>query len=94
METRRTVIDTRGYSCPIPLAMVSRKMHSLKEGETLEVLFDDAAFRKELEAWCAETGMPLLIMKMRKPLSGSGREGRRIQEKGDAGFHQVHTARR
>jgi TusA-related sulfurtransferase len=56
METRRTVIDTRGYSCPIPLAMVSRKMHSLKEGETLEVLFDDAAFRKELEAWCAETG--------------------------------------
>ncbi len=56
MDFQKPVIDTRGYSCPIPLAMVSRKMHELSEGETLEVIFEDAGFKKEMEIWCTDTG--------------------------------------
>jgi len=56
MQTFEKVVDTRGYSCPIPITMVSKKMNKLSEGETVEVLFDDPGFSKELETWCAETG--------------------------------------
>ncbi len=56
----KTVVDTRGYSCPIPLAMVSRKMHGINEGDAAIVVSDDEGFRKELELWCAETGNTFL----------------------------------
>ena len=56
----KTIVDTRGYSCPIPLAMVSRKMHGIDEGDTAIVISDDESFRKELELWCAETGNTFL----------------------------------
>ncbi|HNU90370.1 MAG TPA: sulfurtransferase TusA family protein [Spirochaetota bacterium] len=56
----RAVIDTRGYTCPIPLAMVSRKMNGMDEGESAVIISDDAGFRRELEIWCAETGNAFL----------------------------------
>ncbi|HSV98300.1 MAG TPA: sulfurtransferase TusA family protein [Spirochaetota bacterium] len=66
MQILEKLVDTRGYSCPIPIAMVSRKMHHLAEGDTVTVVFDDAGFRKELEAWCAETGNAFIDYKLEK----------------------------
>ncbi len=56
MVKEKKIIDTRGYQGPVPLAMTSRGMHGMAEGEFVKVLFDDAAFKKELRRWCRETG--------------------------------------
>ncbi len=49
-------VDTRGYQGPIPLAMTSRGMRGMAEGEIAVILFDDSSFERELRGWCAETG--------------------------------------
>jgi len=59
MNEKHTV-DTRGYMCPIPVSMVSRKMNSLVTGEHLTVLADDADFKNDISRWCYETGNRLI----------------------------------
>lgn len=56
MVKERKIIDTRGYHSPIPLAMASRGMHGMAEGEIVSILFDDDAFQMDLRGWCRETG--------------------------------------
>ena len=49
MEKKTTRIDTSGYSCPINLAMVSRKLKGLEIGDTLEVISDEPEFKKQIK---------------------------------------------
>ena len=60
MEKNENIIDTSGYSCPITLAMVSRKMKSLDIGDTLKVISDDPDFKKQINTWSYETGNQLV----------------------------------
>jgi TusA-related sulfurtransferase len=68
METQMNVIDTSGYSCPIPLAMISRKLKTIAVGDTLKVISDDSEFKKEIKIYVS------LIQK------GSGFKGETIIE--------------
>jgi len=60
MQKKNYTVDTSGYSCPIPLAMVSRKLKKIQVGETLEVISDDPDFKKEIRIWSYETGNQLI----------------------------------
>ncbi len=60
MEKNINIVDTSGYSCPIPLIMLSRKLKRTEVGDTLKVISDDPAFNKEIKIWSYETGNPLL----------------------------------
>jgi len=56
-------IDTRGLFCPLPLTLVSKKLKEIEVGDSLKVLADDKAFKKDIEIWCYETGNELLDFK-------------------------------
>ena len=49
MKSEKFGIDTSGYSCPINLAMVSRKLKGLEIGDTLEIVSDDPEFKKQFK---------------------------------------------
>jgi TusA-related sulfurtransferase len=63
MNEREYSIDARGYHCPIPLAMVSRKMNEIPGESVLTVLSDDPSFRNEMAVWCADTGNSMVEFK-------------------------------
>jgi TusA-related sulfurtransferase len=60
MENNVNIVDTSGYSCPIPLIMLSRKLKRSEVGDTLKVISDDPVFNKEIKIWSYETGNQLL----------------------------------
>ncbi len=60
MENEINIVDTSGYSCPIPLIMLSRKLKQTEVGGTLKVISDDPGFDKEIKTWSYETGNQLL----------------------------------
>lgn len=86
METQMYVIDTSGYSCPIPLAMISRKLKAIEVGDTLKVISDDSEFKKEIKIWSYETGNPIIDLKQKGDCyesllqKGSGFKGETIME--------------
>jgi len=86
MGTEKIFLDTSGYPCPIPLAMISRKLKGLNVGDTLEIVSDDLDFKKQIKIWSYETGNQLVDIKregekylcwMRK---GSGFKGETLLE--------------
>jgi TusA-related sulfurtransferase len=56
MENINGVVNTRGYTCPIPLIMLSRKLKRTEVGHVLKIISDDPAFNKEIRIWSYETG--------------------------------------
>ena len=65
MKSEKFGIDTSGYSCPINLAMVSRKLKGLEIGDTLEIISDDPEFKKQIKTWSYETGNQLIDFKQK-----------------------------
>jgi TusA-related sulfurtransferase len=63
MDKNINIVDTSGYSCPIPLIMLSRKLKRTEVGDTLKVISDDPAFNKEIKIWSYETGNQLLALR-------------------------------
>lgn len=55
---------TLGMKCPRPLFEVSKLLKSLPDGETLEIVADDPAFKPDIEAWCRRTGNALVSLEM------------------------------
>ncbi|GAC1317850.1 MAG: hypothetical protein NVSMB25_06310 [Thermoleophilaceae bacterium] len=51
-----TTVDTRGLSCPLPLALAKRRMARLRAGEGLLVLATDPEAPLDLAAWAARDG--------------------------------------
>ncbi|MGD2096448.1 MAG: sulfurtransferase TusA family protein [Desulfobacterales bacterium] len=79
-------VDTSGYSCPINLAIVSRKLKSLDIGDLLEVVSDDPEFKKQIKTWSYETGNHLVDFKLEEDVyitrirKGSGFKGETLAE--------------
>ncbi|MEG2786749.1 MAG: CoA-disulfide reductase [Romboutsia sp.] len=53
-------LDACGLQCPGPIRRVFEEMSNMNEGEILEVKASDAAFSKDIKAWCETTGNSLL----------------------------------
>ncbi len=86
MKAKNFDIDTSGYSCPINLAMVSRKLKGLEIGDTLEIISDDPEFRKQIKTWSYETGNHLIDFKQNEDVcitrlrKGAGFKGETFAE--------------
>ena len=86
MESEKFGVDTSGYSCPINLAMVSRKLKRLEIGDTLEIISDDPEFKKQIKTWSYETGNQLIDFKQKESVcitrvrKGSGFKGETLIE--------------
>jgi TusA-related sulfurtransferase len=61
-EPRASLLDVRGYLCPVPVLMTARVVADLDAGERLEVVGDDPEIAIDLPAWCEATGNRLLSM--------------------------------
>jgi len=86
MKAKNFDIDTSGYSCPINLAMVSRKLKGLEIGDTLEIISDDPEFRRQIKTWSYETGNHLIDFKQNEDVcitrlrKGAGFKGETFAE--------------
>ena len=86
MNAKKIDIDTSGYSCPINLAMVSRKLKGLEIGDTLEIISDDPEFRKQIKTWSYDTGNHLIDFKQNEDVcitrlrKGAGFKGETFAE--------------
>ena len=52
-------VDACGLQCPGPIMKVKNSIDSLKEGEKLEIVTNDAGFTRDVGAWCESTGNTL-----------------------------------
>jgi NADPH-dependent 2,4-dienoyl-CoA reductase/sulfur reductase-like enzyme/peroxiredoxin family protein/TusA-related sulfurtransferase/rhodanese-related sulfurtransferase len=53
-------LDALGLQCPGPIMAVYKRIQELRPGEVLEVLASDPGFRRDVAAWCENTGNDLL----------------------------------
>ncbi|MEZ5940184.1 MAG: sulfurtransferase TusA family protein [Planctomycetaceae bacterium] len=54
MEHR--VLDCQGMNCPMPIVEMTKTVREMSDGELLEVLATDLAFKLDVEAWSRRTG--------------------------------------
>lgn len=54
------ILDCIGLYCPMPIIKTAKKIKSLAIGDTLEILSDDEGIRKDIPAWCKQTGNTFL----------------------------------
>ena len=55
-DNTKMIVDIRGYSCPISLAMIAKTFNTINTGQNVEILSDDETIHKDIEQWCLETG--------------------------------------
>jgi tRNA 2-thiouridine synthesizing protein A len=53
-------IDVRNMACPLPIIRVGKAMNALDPGEVLMISAHGEGTKKDLEAYCANTGNELL----------------------------------
>lgn len=53
-------LDACGLQCPGPIRRVFEEVSKMENGEIIEVKASDAAFSKDIQAWCETTGNSLL----------------------------------
>jgi tRNA 2-thiouridine synthesizing protein A len=56
----RTVLDTKGLNCPLPILRVKKAIKDIPAGGTLQVLATDPGAVKDFEAFCNATGNQLV----------------------------------
>ena len=60
MMTPDDTLDTLGLFCPIPVILTSKRIKQMPLEHVLEVLSDDEGIRKDMPAWCKNSGNELL----------------------------------
>lgn len=56
-------LNCLGLFCPMPIVKTKLELETLKSGDILEIIADDAGFVKDLPVWCDMTGEQFLEMK-------------------------------
>ncbi len=52
----RTILDVKGFACPLPVLRANKSLRGLESGDELEVLATDAAAPADFEAFAETTG--------------------------------------
>lgn len=55
-----TILDTKGFNCPIPVLKARRAMRSLEAGDELTLLATDPASMIDVPHFCNTTGHELI----------------------------------
>lgn len=53
-------LDARGLSCPLPILKTKKALNDLTTGQVLKVVATDPGSVKDMQAFSAQTGNPLL----------------------------------
>ena len=68
------LLDCSGMRCPEPIMKTARRARSMQPGGRLDILADDAAFPKDIEAWVRNSSVELLSIEQ----EGSGWRARLV----------------
>lgn len=49
-------VDARGRFCPMPTLLAALTLEKMRPGDILELHGDDPSTRRDLPAWCVESG--------------------------------------
>ena len=53
-------LDVRGLNCPLPILRAKKALTELESGQVLKVVATDPGSVKDFQAFCKQTGNPLL----------------------------------
>ncbi len=53
-------VDARGLNCPLPILRAKKALSALESGQVLKVLATDPGADRDFQAFCRQTGNPLL----------------------------------
>ena len=54
------VVDAQGLACPLPILKAKKALSQLSSGEVLSVVTTDRNAVKDFQAFCRQSGNPLL----------------------------------
>ena len=54
------VVDASGLECPLPILKAKKALSGLAAGQVLEIVTTDRKARQDFQAFCKQTGNPLL----------------------------------
>jgi len=54
-------IDTRGLTCPLPILRAKKALADMTSGQVLRVVSTDRNSTADFQAFCRQTGNPLLL---------------------------------
>lgn len=58
------LLDVQGYVCPHPQLYAKKSLEKIKEGETLELLFDNPSSSESIAAMCENKGDEIIEQHM------------------------------
>lgn len=53
-------LDCRGMVCPQPIVELARQKRKMQSGQILELWADDEGAKRDVPAWCEQTGNEFL----------------------------------
>jgi len=56
-------VDAKGLACPLPILKAKKALATMQPGEVLEVITTDRHAVRDFQAFCKQTGNPLLFQK-------------------------------
>jgi tRNA 2-thiouridine synthesizing protein A len=59
-EKVAATVDASGLECPLPILKAKKALSNLEPGEVLEVITTDRKAKQDFDAFCRQTGNPLL----------------------------------
>lgn len=63
------VVDAQGLLCPLPILKAKKALSTLQPGDVLEVLTTDRNAIKDFQAFCRQTGNPLLFQQQSEAMA-------------------------
>lgn len=53
-------LDVKGLNCPLPILRAKKALSDMESGQVLKVIATDPGSVKDFQAFCKQTGNPLL----------------------------------
>lgn len=61
-QPRRTLVDSRGSTCPGPITDLSMAYRRSEVGDVIELWATDPGVKSDVGAWSAKTGNPIVSL--------------------------------
>ncbi|AWB33512.1 sulfurtransferase TusA family protein [Orrella marina] len=62
-------VDARGLACPLPILKAKKALSAMQSGDVLEVITTDRHAMRDFQAFCKQTGNPLLLQRQEDDLA-------------------------
>lgn len=57
------IVDAKGLACPLPILKAKKALSAMLPGQVLEVITTDRHAVRDFQAFCNQTGNPLLLQR-------------------------------